>query len=275
MIPPGMVVEGHFPSAVGLPTSATRLHQASWPPPPWAGDGSQPPPPHMVHPGYPHAYYNTPPYYRPGTMMHPSDVVARQHIPNGVSSSGNGESSSSRQCSPVIAVDPLLDHAGMEDPSDTVDHEAVVIDPSLVSPSTSNADSESLYTSPSVNATSNVTDGEFCTDGPRIPLKRSSSSRAQHVPSPGACEPPNGDGNGSDSESIVQRLLSPSRDHPFASPPPLRHSLEMEQILTEDGEPMLNPGRFFFSLHCIIFDQPRVSRAVDAGQYEQRDVYGA
>ena len=145
MVPPGMMVDGHYPPPVGLPTSETRLHQASWQPAPsWPGDGSQTP--HMIHPGYPHPYYNAPPhYYRPGTMMHPSDVVAHQQIPNDISSSSNGESSSSRQGSPVLAVDPSLDHARLEDPSETADRETAVIDPSLVSPASS-ADSESFST---------------------------------------------------------------------------------------------------------------------------------
>lgn len=145
--PPGMMVDGHYSPAVGLPTSAARLHQASWQSaPPWGGDGSQPPP-HMIHPGYAQPYYAPPPqYYRPGTMMHPPpDVAAHQQVPNGLSSSSNGESSSSRQGSPVMAVDPSLDHTGMEDPSETGDAETAVIDPSLVSPSAS-SDSESRFT---------------------------------------------------------------------------------------------------------------------------------
>lgn len=141
--PPGVMVDGHYPPAVGLPTSEARLHQASWQPaPPWGGDGSQPP--HMIHPGYAHPYYNAPPpYYRPGTVMHPPpDAVAHQQISNGIGSSSNDESSS-RNSSPVLAVDPSLDHAGMEDLSETGDAETAVIDPSLVSPP---ADSESHST---------------------------------------------------------------------------------------------------------------------------------
>ncbi|KAG9313861.1 hypothetical protein JVU11DRAFT_4628 [Chiua virens] len=213
--PPGMVVDGHYPP--GLPTSATRLHQASWQPPPWAGDGSQPPPHHMIHPGYPHPYYNAPPqYYRPGTMIHPPDVAAHQQIPNGISSSSSGESSSSHNGSPVMAVDPSLD------PSETGDHERVVIDPSLVSPRGSSADN-----------------GESSTDGqvPRVP-EESLSEYEQRLAL-------NREEDGADSETaIVHALLSPSRDHPYPSPhsAPLEHPLDMEQILTEDGEPMLNPA---------------------------------
>ncbi|KAI9569425.1 hypothetical protein HD554DRAFT_521526 [Boletus coccyginus] len=230
--PPGMMVDGHYPPAVGLPTSATRLHQGWQPPPPWGGDGSQPPPPHMIHPGYPHPYYNAPPqYYRPDTVMHsPPDAVADQQIPNGISSSSNGESSSSRQGSPVLAVDPSLDHTGMDEPCETGDVETTVIDPSLVSPPASSAD----------NAESSI-DGQV----PRIPDTGSSPGCVQHVSSPSLGKPPNEEGNDSDSETaIVQNLLSPSRGHPY-SPPHAAHlecPLGMEQILTEDGEPMLNPA---------------------------------
>ena len=149
MPPPGVMVDGHFPPVVGLPTSAARLHQASWQPAlPWAGgDGSQPPPPHMVPPGYPHPYYNAPPqYYRPDAMMQPPpDAVVHPQITHGISPSSNGESSSSRTSTPVLAVDPSLDHAGMED-SETGDTETTVIDPSLVSPPASNVDSKSFHT---------------------------------------------------------------------------------------------------------------------------------
>lgn len=47
----------------------------------------------------------------------------------------------------MLAVDPSLDHAGMEDPSETGDLEDTMIDPSLVSPPASSAASEFLYTS--------------------------------------------------------------------------------------------------------------------------------
>lgn len=256
MPPPGMIVDGHYSPAVGLPTSAARLHQASWQSaPPWGGDGSQPPPPHMIHPGYAQPYYNPPPqYYRPGNMMHLPDVVTHQQIPNGISSSSNGESSSSRNGSPVIAVDPSLDRAGMEDLPETGDAETAMIDPSLVSPSASSADSESPFTRHSnvPNAMFNAIDGESSTDGqvPRMPQAGSSPSFGKHDSLPSSGEPPNEEGNGSDSETTtVRNLLSPGRDHPYTSPhsAPLERPLEMEQILTEDGEPMLNPGQFFLA----------------------------
>ena len=62
-------------------------------------------------------------------------------------------------------------------------------------------------------------------------------------------DPPNEEGNDSDSETaIVQNLLSPNQGHSYSSPHSAPLALEMEQILTEDGEPMLNPG-----LSCLSF----------------------
>ena len=103
-----------------------------------------------------------------------------------------------------------------------------------------------------VNVVFDAIDGESSIDGqvPRIPDTGSSPGCVQHIPSPSSGEPPNEEGNDSDSETaIVQNLLSPSRGHPYSPPHPahLECPLEMEQILTEDGEPMLNPGRSFLA----------------------------
>lgn len=70
---------------------------------------------------------------------------------------------------------------------------------------------------------------------------------SKHISSSGAGRPLN-DGSSDGEITIVQHLLSPSDDDPFPShhTTHLEHSLDLEQILTEDGEPMLNPGRLFF-----------------------------
>ena len=98
----------------------------------------------------------------------------------------------------------------------------------------------------------NAIDGEASTDGQalRIPETLSSHGCVQHISPPSAGEPSNEERDNSDSETaIVQSLLSPSRDHHYSPPhsAPLGRPLEMEQILTEDGEPMLNPGTSFLS----------------------------
>lgn len=95
----------------------------------------------------------------------------------------------------------------------------------------------------------NTIDGESCTNGqvPRIPEP---ANCGRHISSPGSGEPPNEEVDDTDSETtIVRNLLSPSRGHPYSPhSASLEHPLDMEQILTEDGEPMLNPGLSFLPL---------------------------
>ncbi|KAF8844209.1 hypothetical protein BDN67DRAFT_810643 [Paxillus ammoniavirescens] len=242
MPPPGMMIDGHYPPGLTLPTSATRLHQASWPPPPpWGGDGSQPPPPppHMIHIGYPHPYYNTPPpYYRPD-MMHPTpDLVAPQQVQNGVGSPNTGESSSSRTGSPVMAnmaVDPSLAPVGMERASGTEagEAEAAVIDPSLVSPSSSSADVRNAAEreSSASSRASGMSDASGSPPGHGHQVLSHTSREASR----------DGEGNVDNEETVPQDLPS---SHAMSNPnlTPLDRPPEMEQMLTEDGEPMLNPA---------------------------------
>ncbi|KIJ66537.1 hypothetical protein HYDPIDRAFT_109588, partial [Hydnomerulius pinastri MD-312] len=259
--PPGMMVDGHYPPGIGLPTSATRLHQANWPHPPW-GDGSQPPPPQMIPMGYPHPYYNAPPYYRPD-MMHPPDMVPPQQIPNSVGSPHTGESSSSRTGSPAMgsmAVDPSLGPPGVDSPATVesrdgdADAATAVIDPSLVSPASS-ADGNSV----SMEITQAAVEAAF-----KSAERDSSSSHAPAVSDTALSSPGHGqlvsshssseisregEGNVDDDATGVQE--HPSSGHPIPNthlsysspnPTPLERPPEMEQMLTEDGEPMLNPA---------------------------------
>jgi len=249
MPPPGMMIDGHYPPGIALPTSATRLHQASWPPPPpWGGDGSQPPPPHMIHIGYPHPYYNTPPpYYRPDMMQPTPDLVAPQQVQNGVGSPNTGESSSSRTGSPVMAnmaVGPSLAPLGMERASGTEagEGEAAVIDPSLVSPSSSSADGKSVSMEiTQLNAAeressvssraSGMSDAPGSSPGHGHQILSHTSGEASRE----------GEGDVDNEETVVQDLPS---SHAMSNPnlTPLERPPEMEQMLTEDGEPMLNPA---------------------------------
>ncbi|KAI0370078.1 hypothetical protein BV20DRAFT_967089 [Pilatotrama ljubarskyi] len=70
--PPGMMIDPHYPPPpIGLPTSATRSHQANWQPPPpaptWPDGHPLPPPPGMYMP----SYYPSPYYRHPGMPMPP------------------------------------------------------------------------------------------------------------------------------------------------------------------------------------------------------------
>ncbi|KAF9225224.1 hypothetical protein BS17DRAFT_778322 [Gyrodon lividus] len=256
MSPPGMIVDGHYPPGITLPTSATRLHQANWPPPhPWGGDGSQPPPPHMIHIGYSHPYY-TAPYYR-SDMMHPTpnpNLIMPQQIQNGVGSPNTGESSSSRTGSPAMtnmAVDPSLAPSGMERPAGTEagQGEASVIDPSLVSSSASSADSKPMsmeITQAAVEAVLKSAERESSANSwasGRSDTPGSSPGHGQQVLSHTSGEAPSeGEGNTDDDAIVIQDLASPNHAMSNSDPTPLERPPEMEQILTEDGEPMLNPA---------------------------------
>ncbi|KAL4070407.1 hypothetical protein J3A83DRAFT_4243038 [Scleroderma citrinum] len=228
--PPGMLVDGQYPS---LPTSATRLHQATWPHPhpPWA-DGSQPPHPHMIPMGYPPphpgaATYYPSPYYRtnmippphPDLVPHPAPHSHPSQPPKSTGSSDDGNSSSSRTGSPADA-----DSAGV----------VPVIDPSL-----------------------DMTAGGSKGDGTApIPLEIAvgavlNSVSAERESSAGATSG-HVAGSGDDGEAKTADLtrgdLSSASDAsnsnaPYSSPgSTLERPPEMEHMLTEDGEPMLNPA---------------------------------
>ncbi|KAH7886337.1 hypothetical protein F5I97DRAFT_1255370 [Phlebopus sp. FC_14] len=222
--PPGMIIEGQYPPGMVLPTPSTRLHQASWPPPPpW--DGSHPPP-HMIPIGYPHPYYAS--YYRPG-MMHPHSDLVSPHIQDGVGSPHTGESSSSRTGSPAMPEG---------------DTSAAVIDPSLVSPPSSSVDGRSV----SMRVTQAAVEGVFES------ADRESSAAEASVHTSAASDTARsspGRGQGSSYSSSEQSREGEEGDETTGQNPqtyssPHSNSLErppeMEQMLTEDGEPMLNPA---------------------------------
>ncbi|KAI0683417.1 hypothetical protein BC835DRAFT_1423291 [Cytidiella melzeri] len=80
--PPAIFIEGGYPHAIAIPTSAARLQ---WPAaPPWSAEGSPiPPPPPQLYPVS--SYYHSPPYNRQGPPMippgyplrHPPDYLAQ------------------------------------------------------------------------------------------------------------------------------------------------------------------------------------------------------
>src|ERR1700690_341120 len=78
-----MEAQQYTQNGLGLPTSATRLHQASWPPPPpWAADGG--PQPQMgtisYHPGQQPGFYQPSPYYRQNGPMNGNPVMQQQFV---------------------------------------------------------------------------------------------------------------------------------------------------------------------------------------------------
>jgi len=138
-VPPrtqGVIVD---PNYAGHPTSAARLAQPSWGPPPWA-DGTQHVPPYPI-PGAPPGYFA--PYYHPGM---PLPLANAQFHPNGIgqpyapsSSSPDGtcvpsDGEPEVPCSPHPPQELEVgrpDKPGAHGPTES---SAPVIDPSLDAP---------------------------------------------------------------------------------------------------------------------------------------------
>jgi len=82
--PQGMMMDAqqYAQNGLGLPTSATRLHQASWPPPPpWAAEGPQPQMGTIsYHPGQQPGFYQPSPYYRQNGPMNGAPVMQQQFV---------------------------------------------------------------------------------------------------------------------------------------------------------------------------------------------------
>ena len=133
--PQGAMIDPQYPQGIALPTSATRLHQATWPPP-WGTDGQGPSmgqmPPHLAYQVTgPHPiYYQPSPYYRQNTGMlpphnqplhHPQinrELIAQtQGMQNGIVSNEHAPATDHNGSRPGSAshgnvVDPRLSHTG-------------------------------------------------------------------------------------------------------------------------------------------------------------------
>jgi hypothetical protein len=252
MPPPlGVIVEGQYPPNIGLPTSSARLHQATWPQGAWIPDGSQPPP--MPPMGYPHpAYYS---YYRgiphPPPGPPPSELMT--HLQNGVqphspspcddssstssptrtsmhsggdpSASGAGNFHGNEARSPVI--DPSLDISPV---SPTANHKvSFKVNQTAVEVALSSTERESSHAPDSIHSPSHV-------DPRSVSHPSSSSSTGGSIDERNELSTELTSGHDIESPELFYPTQSPPHTHTFERPP------EMEHMLTEDGEPMLNPA---------------------------------
>lgn len=252
MPPPlGVIVEGQYPPNIGLPTSSARLHQATWPQGAWIPDGSQPPP--MPPMGYPHpAYYS---YYRgmphPPPGPPPSELMT--HLQNGVqphspspcddssstssptrtsmhsggdpSASGAGNFHGNEARSPVI--DPSLDISPV---SPTANHKvSFKVNQTAVEVALSSTERESSHAPDSIHSPSHV-------DPRSVSHHSSSSSTGGSIDERNELSTELTSGHDIESPELFYPTQSPPHTHTFERPP------EMEHMLTEDGEPMLNPA---------------------------------
>ncbi|KAG1730705.1 uncharacterized protein EDB91DRAFT_750378 [Suillus paluster] len=232
MTPPlGVIVEGQYPPSVGLPTSSARLHQATWPPGAWIPDGSQPPPP-MATMGYPHPYYS---YYR--GIPHPPPPELMAHLQNGVQphSPSPCDESSSISSPGLASMHSGGNHSASGRTGNFQGNESrsPVIDPSLdispVSPNTNRKTVSLKVTHAAVDVAlkSSERESPCAPDSIHSPLSHVDPRSVSHHSSSASNGEPSG---------LFYPSRSPPHTHSFERPP------EMEHMLTEDGEPMLNPA---------------------------------
>jgi hypothetical protein len=243
--------QAQYPQSTGLPTSATRLHQAHWPPPPpWEGPSNQTPPvAHNTIPGGPPGFFQPSPYYRANGVGHPHvnpEIAAHSHaIANG-SSSDQRETPHGNDRSNQASDHPIGQNNSKAHSPVDLGSSAPVIDPSLDSADSSHKVSavslavtqaamqallQSAERAASV-ASSGTSDSPDCRDTSQI------AAQLMHVDGEEA------DGNTNmnieNQEHVYSRLDDGLQSHSERPP-------SMEHVLTEDGEPMLNPGLFRIS----------------------------
>jgi hypothetical protein len=321
-----MDAQQYAQNGLGLPTSATRLHQASWPPPPpWAAEGPQPQMGTIsYHPGQQPGFYQPSPYYRQNGPMNGAPVMQQQfvsqsqdmqnsmsphqnvpsqdhhHAPHTDTPSMQNNSNPNQQIVDVKMQDNSTSHGIAEGQSIPA---APVIDPSLDMSSTVIASQTGNMQG--VNAGANTQAGsskpvslEITQAAMEAVLQSAQreSSRAPGTPDlgmPSNPSPPNGHVNsigGANQQQVggglqggtgilskpniggdLAQLPIPTTTtakSPFAhqSPIPQPQPLPrpgarpepMEHMLTEDGEPMLNPGSSailemsVWAKHCLV-----------------------
>ncbi|KAI0271446.1 hypothetical protein BC834DRAFT_443081 [Gloeopeniophorella convolvens] len=235
--PHGVLVEPSYP--VGIPTSAARLAQPQWVPPPWP-DGAHPIPFHSI-PGAPPGYYG--PYYHPG-MLPPPPLPGAPLPPNiadayGAPGSAVGEAPRVPHDEPGAPASPKSVQEQEAGTSDGLKSRASpgasapVIDPSLDAsgPNTEGKSAVSLaITSAAVQAVLDETRRlakQQAEDAAKASESRASSPRSRESEG----NPP---AEVSGSMGVDSSTSSESGPPTGANPP--------STMLTEDGETMLHPA---------------------------------
>ena len=294
--PPGMMMDGQYPQGIGLPTSATRLHQASWPPPPWATDGTQPPmAPMPYHPAagpYPPYYHS--PYYRPAMMPpHPPpphqpqinpELVAQSQAATAspapqaqsghpsrkgtpaTSDGADARSSQGKTTSQQVNDGSTTESAKQPDGETKSTPTAPVIDPSLDMSSADQASDQTMSSAQPVSleitqaamqavlesaqresgiataqhkALGTPEDKSVSQDEDETEAELMMQEEEQDIPDTDHDMDEDGRGNNPDGSGTPSTQRAPAATDADTSK---NDSEVMDQMLTEDGEPMLNPG---------------------------------
>jgi hypothetical protein len=296
-------------NGLGIPTSATRLHQASWPPPPpWAAEGPQSQMGTIsYHPGQQAGFYQPSPYYRQNGPINGTPVMQQQFVSqNGMSPHQNATATPdhhvSRTATPSMQANPSSSQQGVDvemkdsSPQGIVERQSIpvapVIDPSLDMSSTAAA--AQAGSAQGGNAGGHSQSGQASSSKPVsfeitqaameavLQSAQRESSRPLGTPDqgmPGGGSPANGHVNvqasmaggsqqqvgggmqggtgamnsGGDAPQLsIPMPTTTTAKSPFAHQSPVQQPQPlpqpgarpepMEHMLTEDGEPMLNPG---------------------------------
>ncbi len=232
-VPPrtqGVIVDPNYP--VGHPTSAARLAQPPWGPPPQWADGTHPVPPYPI-PGPHPAYYA--PYYHPGipplplanAQLHPNTpghpYAPLSNSPDneiGVHSDGEVDSTSAKRSQEREAARP--------DEPRPHESSVPVIDPSLES-----SEAYASGKSPMSLAITSAAVQAVFDETRRIEKQQVESGAAAS----GSREPSPNTYPVSESATVKNADSSVSSEPPTVGNPP-------STMLTEDGETMLHPGEY-------------------------------
>lgn len=224
------------PNYVGHPTSAARLAQPSWGPPPWV-DGTQPVPPYPI-PGAPAPGYFAP-YYHPG--MPPLHLANAQFHPNGMGqpyapSSGSPDGTcvpSDGEPEVTCSPQPLqereagrLDKPGSHVPAES---SAPVIDPSLDAPE-SHPDGKSPISLAITSAAMQA-----------VLVETRRIARQQGDSAVNSLEPGESSPHTYVSEGTPAKVMECANSTSLSIPSTAGHP-SPSTMLTEDGETMLHPG---------------------------------
>jgi hypothetical protein len=231
-VPPrtqGVIVDPNY--SVAHPTSAARLAQPAWGPPPWA-DGAHPVPPYPIPGPPPPGYYA--PYYHPGmppplpianTQLHPN-APGNLYAPTSSSPDGTCAPSDGELESPVSPKRSQEREPCHPEQSRSRGPPESVIDPSLET-----SDTHSNSKSPVSFAITSAAVQAVLDETRRIAQQQVDGAPESREPSPHTYVV---------SESAPAEVTKPADSSVSPGPPTDRNP--PSTMFTEDGETMLHPG---------------------------------
>lgn len=275
-------MDSQYGQGLGIPTSATRLNQAtSWTQPhPWPEGSQQLGPMSFQVPGTHPVYYQSP-YYRPNgpIIQPPIQLSPNPDRSSETHSSSHPPSQANDAVTPATAKDDVKPQSA--DVSATTTSSSHVPAPSDIDPSLqSDSDTNRPLSHEEIKAISlEITQAamEAVLESAKLEtIRAAAEAEANGIKNggddfrteSGSSRELSGDADEIGEESISQQLVN-SNSHPSGhmisdsdNPDihsygrPLERPEPMEHMLTEDGEPMLNPGMISIMFSHVILLTP-------------------